>query len=303
MGKKTRELEYNLRDRGYKHNGQDRSNVDLTSMVNAINSPSTQERVDKGILFGWYGHQIRQRFGMIPPETAVIDGKVVRLEPAIRTISIKAEKDGTVRHVEEFLPNDSGQFAQRQYESNIGGFSTAQHYKPMPNGKLSVSGFYGMDYVIQTNYATNVGDGVLFDGLAIPEHAQCMFDSLDMANPVNAVLLATLDQQIISGYDSIHAMMALARDNAMAYEQVADLSTQLVSRQTREERLEKLRKKRELEREQEGFDSFNMVTRPFAEVEAQALAFLNAKTSHQAEALKKAVESAKSAPLPTWLRF
>lgn len=299
MGKKTRELEYNLRDRGYKHNGQDRSNVDLDSMVNAINSAATQERVDKGILFGWYGHQIRQRFGMIPPETAVIDGKLVRLEPAIRTLSIKAAKDGSVRHIEEFLPNDSGQFAQRQYESNVGGFSTAQHYKPMPTGQLSVSGFYGFDYVVQPNYATNVGDGVLFDGLAVPEHDQSMFDSLDMTNPVNAVLLATLDQQIISGYDSIHTMMALARDNANAFEQVAELSTQLASRQTREERLAELRKKRE----QEGYDSFPMNTVPFAQVEAQAKAFLETKCAQQADNLKRAVEEAKNATAPAWLRF
>lgn len=302
MGKKTKELEYNIRERGYRLNGQDRSNVDLASMVAAINSPAVQERVDKGILFGWYGHQIRQRFGMIPPESTVIDGKLVRLEPAIRTISVKAAKDGTVRHVQEFLPNDSGQFAQRQYEGNVGGFSTAQHYNPMPTGKLAVSGFYGMDYVIQPNYATNVGDGVLFDGLALPESSNSMFDDLDMANPANIVLLDTLTQQIISGYDNIHALMSQARDNANAYEQIAQLSNQIAQQQTRTERLAALRKRREQEADDEGYDSLTLSTRPFSEVMVEAQAFLEKQDEKQKHQLLDAIESARNEPLPAWMR-
>ena len=75
MRMKTEILKYNLHDRGRKYTGQDRSNVDVSAMIQRINSPDTQELVSTGGLFGYYGHQIRQRFGMMPPETAMIDGK------------------------------------------------------------------------------------------------------------------------------------------------------------------------------------------------------------------------------------
>ena len=83
---KTEILKYNLYDRGRKHTGQDRSDVDIEKMIDRINAPDTQELVKTGGLFGYYGHQIRQRFGMNPPETAMINGKKIHLEPAFRTI-------------------------------------------------------------------------------------------------------------------------------------------------------------------------------------------------------------------------
>jgi len=111
--RKTNTLKYDLKKRGRTVTGQDRSNVDMQAMVEQINSAKTQELVNTGSLIGFYGHQIRQRFGMFPPETAIIDGKVVRLEPAFKTKSIKAYPDGTVEHQHEFLDNESGEFAGR----------------------------------------------------------------------------------------------------------------------------------------------------------------------------------------------
>ncbi|TLT99097.1 hypothetical protein FD904_20290, partial [Acinetobacter baumannii] len=75
--RKTKVLSYNLHDRCRKFTGVDRSNVDVDAMVNLINSDHVQEMVATNSLQGFYGHQIRQRYGMVPPETVIIKGKVV----------------------------------------------------------------------------------------------------------------------------------------------------------------------------------------------------------------------------------
>lgn len=214
-GRKTKAITYNLFDRGRQHTGIDRSNVDLNSMVDLINSAQVQEMVRTGQMIGYYGHQVRQRFGMIPPESVPINGKMVYLEPAHRTISIKADKNGDVTHQAEFFDNRAGEFARQQYQAKVGGFSTAVNY--LRDGvKLKPSGFFGFDYVTQPNYATNIGDGQLFDGLFIPESPDpnliACFDSateLSSLSNSQAVIAHMLEEQIIQCYDNIDAQMAM----------------------------------------------------------------------------------------------
>jgi hypothetical protein len=275
QSRKTKKLTYNLSDRGRKATGQDRSNVDIGSMVAQINGAATQEMVSTGSLLGYYGHQVRQRFGMQPPETAFIDGKAIKLEPAIRTLEISAKSDGTVDHVEEFLDNDSGEFARRQYLSKTGGFSTAQHYRAVGN-KLAVTGFYGFDYVMQPNYATNVGDGQLFDGLLLPCEpidGVPMFDSMtdfEGMDLAQIMLAQALDQQVLSMYDSIHACVQMSQQNAQAYDQIGELlqeNQRLIDKQAR---YAETRRKREAA----GYDDIAGVTRSFDDVLRDAESFL-----------------------------
>ncbi len=86
MAHRTAKITYDLKDRGYKLNGTDRNNINVPALVSMINSAATQELVKNGALIGYYGHQFRLLFDMNVPESAVVGGKVVRLEPAVRTV-------------------------------------------------------------------------------------------------------------------------------------------------------------------------------------------------------------------------
>lgn len=235
-GRKTKPIKYNLHDRGRKHNGPDRSNVDMQSMIQHINSAAVQELVKDGVLWGYCGHNIRQRFGMRPPESTVIDGKMVYLTPAFKTIEIKADKNGEVTHRTEFNENEAGEWARQQYLAKVGGFSTAVNFKQFTTPR-QVSGFFGFDYVVQPNYTGNVGDGQLFDGLFLPEtpgiqnegEIAC-FDSLtvvEQLDPAHAQIARMLEQQIISEFDNIHQQIGLSQYAGQALDQVAALSEQL----------------------------------------------------------------------------
>lgn len=230
MGKKTAKLSYNLHDRGRKYNGADRSNVDFNEMIKLINSNQVQELAQTGSLYGYYGHSIRQRFGMRPPETVVVDGKTIHLEPAFKTIEIVAHKNGQVEHINEFLDNDAGDYASRQYKAKAGGFSTAVNYKPYGAGKMMPVGFFGFDYVLQPNYTTNNGDGQLYDdiGLLLPVDADsdviACFDSLtDVESlPTERRIIATmLEREIVSLYDSIREKNELYERNEQALAVIA----------------------------------------------------------------------------------
>ncbi|MCH2003644.1 MULTISPECIES: hypothetical protein [Acinetobacter] len=185
----TKTLTYNLNDRGRLYGGQDRSNVDMKAMINKINSPEIQEQVDSGFLNGFCGHQIRQRWGMIPPESIEIDGKIIYLEPALRTVSIKAFDDATVEHRQEFFENVAGEHVMRQYKAKVGGFSTAVNY--FINGPiLTPNIFGGVDYVFSPNYVDNASIG--------------LFDS-STANEVLPIIHKMLETEIVALYDSMHS--------------------------------------------------------------------------------------------------
>ncbi|SDC28816.1 hypothetical protein [Acinetobacter boissieri] len=242
-GRKTKPLKYNLHDRCRSYTGIDRSNVDFMSMINLINHQATQEMVESGQMLGFYGHQVRQRFGMTPPESVPIDGKMVYLEPAFKTIALTADRDGNVTHQAEFLNNDSGEFARRQYLAKVGGFSTAVNYKRC-NTQLIPSGFFGFDYVTQPNYTSNVGDGQLFDGLYIPERLDSQefacFDSATAIETLDAsqrTIAQLLEQQIVSQFDSVHSQMALSQYNDAANTEIHHLH-HLLQKQTRKQDLQ-----------------------------------------------------------------
>ncbi len=184
----TKTLTYNLADRGRQHGGKDRSNVDIKGMIRKINSPEIQEQVDAGFMNGFCGHQIRQRWGMIPPESVEIDGKIIYLEPAIRTVSVKAFDDATVEHRQEFFENVAGEHVMRQYKAKIGGFSTAVNFF-VDGPILRPNVFAGFDYVFSPNYVDNASIG--------------LFDS-STASEVIPIINQMLESEIVALYDSMH---------------------------------------------------------------------------------------------------
>lgn len=177
MSRITPLITFNLNERGRQWTGQDRSNVDINAWVNLINSPTTQEAVRLGDMVGYYGHQIRQLFGTIPPETALLNGKEYRLNPAIRVIELKAEPNGDVTHRIEFLETDAGEHAFRQYKAKVGGFSMSIDAKPI-NGIYVPELIGGFDYVLQQNYVHNCGHGQFDSALQMPAVREIMEQSL-----------------------------------------------------------------------------------------------------------------------------
>ena len=65
---------------------------------------------------------------------------------------------------------------------------------------------------VQPNYVTNVGDGQLFGGLAVPEQQDGLISYFDSATDVSLPSPSShkvnmLEQQILGDFDSIHAHM------------------------------------------------------------------------------------------------
>ena len=273
-GRKTKAITFDIKDRGRTYTGQDRSNVDVKSMIDKINSKETQEMVKTGSLIGYWGHQIRQRFGMFPPETAIVDGKLIRLEASAKTIELSATKDGLVTHRQEFFANEAGEFAMKQYQANAAAFSTAARYKEQM-GKLFTTLVGGFDLVWQPNFVANAGDGQLFDGLFIPESEEGgipIFDSMtavETLNPVSAMLAQALERQILQGYDSIHAQTQLNQHAEQAYDQLAGVMQDNIRLRDRTAKHAIIRRAREKEK----YDSMVGETRSFDAVMAEASQF------------------------------
>lgn len=187
MSRITKPISYSLHERGRVHTGMNRSSVNVQAMIDKINSPYIQEQVETGSMYGFCGHQIRQRFGMIPPETAIVGNQTILLEPATRTVYLKAEPDGTVTHKQEFLENDKGEHVLRQYKGKIGGFSTAVNYR-ISGQELYPNVFGGFDYVFAQNFLENASIG--------------LFDSA-MGTDAIPLINAMLENEIVAMYDSI----------------------------------------------------------------------------------------------------
>ncbi|MBX9755839.1 MAG: hypothetical protein K2X80_13875 [Pseudomonadaceae bacterium] len=213
---KTGVIRYNLAERGRKARGVER-NFDTVAAAALINGPDVQERVRHGDMLGYFGHWPRVKFGLNPAEGGVVDGKAVSVEPAIRTISLKAYPDGTVEHETEFLSTASGKLAARLHASKAGGFSSAINTRAVGNKAMPL-GFYGFDYVLEPNYSTNRGYGVALGGVMDGDD---VFDAVAERQQIVDQCSAMLDSMQQS-YDQMQAtVLLLAEENSVYLSRLA----------------------------------------------------------------------------------
>lgn len=242
MGIKTGIIRYNLRERGRRHRGLDR-NFDTVAAAALINGPELQERVKNGDLLGYYGHYVREKFGMDVGEGRLVGSKMVHIEPALRTISIRADADGWVEHEAEFLDTAPGRLSARMFNSKAGGFSSA--ITAPKRGSVQVpKQFHGFDYVLEPNYTTNrgytldsAGNRVEIGTEELSDEELAVFDDVAQYNGLvdatNAVLdrvqgefnaqaevLLALQQETIE-YQGIIARMQVALDSAKTAQDAA----------------------------------------------------------------------------------
>lgn len=233
MAKRTTEtIKYNLNDRGRKYNGINRSNVNVQSMIALLNSDAVQERVETDAMCGYYGHQVRELYGLRVPEFVIeeVTGKKIYLEQAVRTVFLKAYPNGTVEHRQEFFNNQAGNHALRQYHANAGGFSSAVQYsRPNANGMLDVLEMYGFDYVNFPNFKDNVGSGKLYAGL----------DSMYGVSPELAEYTAqNLQSSMLETYQNIQELSALQDHAQQLEQQVSFFAEEQQKKMSRKERQE-----------------------------------------------------------------
>jgi hypothetical protein len=194
MGKVTDTITYNVKERGRKHQGQDR-NFDTVALARLINGPAVQEQVKHGDMLGYFGHWPRIKFGMPVIEGGIIDGKSVTLPIAIRTIELSAANDGTISHKTEFLDTEAGIAAQSIYDSKAGGFSSA--IVPIPGtSPMIAQTFSGFDFVLAPNFSTNRGHKVILDALGG-----------DMTAVLDAIMAqaAQAEGEMAMLFDSLHS--------------------------------------------------------------------------------------------------
>ena len=170
MGIRTGKITYNVNERGRTHTGQPR-NFDTKALAKLINAPATQERVANGDIQGYYGHWPRLKFGMATQEGGMLDGQVISLPIAVKTVYLSADEDGNVTHEEEFLDTAEGQLAQKMWESKTGGFSSAIDAKP--GGYPSVpTAFHAFDFVLSPNVSNNRGYQAIMDSVTSGDEAE-----------------------------------------------------------------------------------------------------------------------------------
>lgn len=212
MGMKTGVIRFNVKERGRQFRGQNRL-LDTAALALVINGGSVQERVKNGDLLGYYGHWPRLKFGLDLSEGGLVNGKPIAVEPAIRTLSIKAYPDGTIEHEAEFLDTESGRLAQRLFQSKAGGFSSAIH-APKRGSQNVPEDFHGFDYVLEPNYTTN--RGYLLDSAGNPIDLDALADE--------EVVLLDEVQQYNSLLDSTNALLDRMQGD---YDRLAEVVDQL----------------------------------------------------------------------------
>ncbi|KVN83422.1 hypothetical protein WJ68_16025 [Burkholderia ubonensis] len=199
-----------MHDRGRQFIGKDR-HFDLAALAALVNGNEVQERVKNRDLNGFYGHWIRARFGLTPPESIVFDGRMVNIEPAFVTTHLSADAEGNITHEAEFLDTNAGAIAERLFKSKQGGFSSAIHAEPR-FGKHMPTVFAGFDYVFEPNYTTN--RGYVFDSAGFGSD-QLLFDAVAHEWQMsNAMMRALFDSMQADHLLAMQTIERLSEENA-----------------------------------------------------------------------------------------
>lgn len=223
MGLKTNRITYNVTQRGREHRGKDRR-FDLRALCSLVNSPEIQERVKNRDMVGYYGHWQRMKFGLTPPETAIVDGKNINIEPAIVTTYLHADADGNIEHETEFLDTAAGKIAERLHNSKTGGFSSAIHATPRGNMDVATI-FAGFDYVLEPNYTTN--RGYAFDSVGMDDGV--IFDFVQDFNQNNKAMSALYDSLQNDHVLAMQTLQRLSEENEQLLSMLASGKTVLDS--------------------------------------------------------------------------
>lgn len=281
MSKKTKLITYNLADRARPDTVGMNRQVNIEAWADFINSPDIQHLVASGDMYGYVGHETRQRFGLRPPDSFVgPSGEVIYIKPSIRTIKLSANARGDVSAQHEFLDTETGKYAAQMYHSKAGGFSTAVKTDSSPKGTV-LTDFAGFDYVLMPNYNHNRGDGT-FDSLKIVDLDDTVqFDSLSVSQ--QAILNSSLESVIAHQYDSIHAMIAAQNMSVLHQQELLDAHAAVIAMQTRQDNI----KKRRQSREDELYDSMLCPSISFAEKQAEWAAFADSTSEQDAKAVTK----------------
>ncbi|WP_333715746.1 head processing protein [Pantoea eucrina] len=150
---------FSLIDKIRRFTPQNDRNYLLRSVRETFSNPETQERIQLGEMFGYYGHGRRAAYyaktGRLNlPEFAVVmvDGKPVTIEnvPSNRTLEVSLDDNGVVTHVQEILDTDPGNIVDGMSRSRAGGWSWATGGDD--NAVSKVTSFHGFDYVTVPNY-------------------------------------------------------------------------------------------------------------------------------------------------------
>jgi len=187
MSKRTGVIRYNLNDIKRSFTGQKRD-IDIPAAMRLFNGVALQESIQKGDVYGYIGHQYREKYGLDVPETVMVEGVPVVLEPAVRTIYLKCYPNGDVEHEQEFLNSAPGRVGARLWDSKAYGFSSAI-YAPEEGGLRVPKGYFGMDLVRAPNYDNNRGYAVMLDSVSpgvfttvvdtFPTESAALLDSVD----------------------------------------------------------------------------------------------------------------------------
>lgn len=160
MANRSITLSFNIHDQARQVGGNSRK-YDVANVRQVLESAATRERLRMREAYGYYGHGRRQIAGKMnigEVETVQTPSGPIILEntPACVTTAINIADDGTVTHTQEILDTNPGKAVQALLDSQVGGFSWAMNGKD--GGRLSptkLSTYYGMDYVLEPNYAKN----------------------------------------------------------------------------------------------------------------------------------------------------
>lgn len=207
MGLVTDKITYNVHDRGRKNRGVDR-NFDTVALANLVNGKAVQEKVRLGDMIGYYGHWPRVAFGMATRETGFVDGQVVALPKAVRTVYLSADDNGNITHQTEFLDTAWGKEAEALYRAKVGGFSSAIDALPRTIPSIPTD-FHAFDYVDEPNFTGNRGHRALLDAVEAGASREAMLAVLLDAVAADSEAMIARHASL---FDSVHSQLVQALD-------------------------------------------------------------------------------------------
>lgn len=161
-------------------------NYDIGNVKKVIESPETRELIAMREAYGYYGHGRRQLAGknkIEEFEAVNTPNGIITVEniPALVTTALDIDDNGTVTHEQEFLPTNPGRAALALYESKVGGFSWAMGGRDGGKfGRSIISGYHGMDYVLEPGFAKNRGFdlGILESATLAEDEQDAVYESM-----------------------------------------------------------------------------------------------------------------------------